>query len=220
MEPEAYRYIALASMAGGLSGVLVMWNRKRTEAAGESGLRRVAVLLLGTAFSACALFAFTKVVGSHPQIYPLLLMVLVTSWVAVVQAVTPLPLPGPLLRVGRREFAILQSPWTGVRAFGALLRNTPLRHLGGRVFLSNTGRDPRMVLRGLRAAEAVHVWALLFCCPWLVYWGLQGRWTSIAWGLAVHVPLNIYPILHLRLVSWRIDACLAKRQRRRPLPSR
>ena len=187
-----------------------MWNRKRSQIAGDDKLRRFAVLTIGTAASACALFAFGKALGERSQVYAAMVMILITSWAAVLQSVLQLPVPRFVLRVRSAEFAVLRSPWTGVRSFGALLRNTPLRHLGGRVYLWDVGRDPLAVLRGIHDAETVHLLALLFCCPWLVFWGIQGRWMSIVWGLAVHVPLNVYPILHLRYATWRIDGYLAR----------
>ena len=210
MNPDAYRHILVASIAGGIAGALVMWNRKRSQIAGENNLRRFTVLTIGTAASACALFAFTKAFGDHSQIYAAMVMILITGWAAMLLSVVQLPVPRFVLRVRIGEFAVLRSPWTGVRSFGALLRSTPLRHLGGRVYLSDVGRDPLAVLRGIHDAEVVHIWALLFCGPWLVFWGLQGLWMSIVSGLAVHVPLNVYPILHLRYVTWRIEGYVAR----------
>jgi len=213
MNPDAYWYILVASLAGGFAGALVMWNRKRSQIAGENRLRQVAVLTLGTAASACALIAFTKVFGDQPQIYAVMVMILMTGWAAVLCAVVQLPVPRYVLKVRTGELAVLRSSWTGVRSFGAFLRSTPLRHLGGRVYLSDVGRDPLTVLRGIHDAEAVHILALLFCCPWLVVWGVQGRWLAIVWGLAVHVPLNVYPILHLRYVTWRLEGYQARMRR-------
>ena len=213
MNPDAYWHILIATIAGGCPGVLVMWNRKRSQIAGESKLRRFTVLTLGTAASACALYAFTKAFGGHSQIYAAVVMVLVTGWAAVFHSSVQLPVPRCVLRVRAIEFAVLRSPWTGVRSFGACLRNTPLRHLGGRVYLSELGRDPLAALRGMHDAETVHMLALLFCCPWLVFWGAQGRWMPVVWGLAVHLPLNVYPILHLRYATWRVGGYLARMQR-------
>ena len=213
MNPDAYRHILVASIAGGFAGALVMWNRKRSQIAGENTLRRFAVLTAGTAASACALFAFSEAFGDHSQIYAAMVMILITGWAALLHSVVQLPVPRFVLRVRTGEFAVLRSPWTGVRSFGAFLRSTLLRHLGGRVYLSEVGRDPLAVLRGIHGAEIVHIWALLFCCPWLVFWGMQGRWMSIVWSLAVHVPLNVYPILHLRYVTWRIEGYLARMRR-------
>ena len=85
-----------------------------------------------------------------------------------------------------------------------------LRHLGGRVYLSEVGRNPRAVLGGLHDAQTVHIWALLLCCPWLLFWAIQGRWMSVACGLAVHAPLNVYPILHLRYTTKRVEGYVAR----------
>jgi hypothetical protein len=213
MNPEAYRYVLLASIAGGFTGALVMWNRKRSQVAGENSLRRFLVLALGTAASACALFAFTRAFAEHSRIYAVTIMILISGWAAVVNSVVQVRFPRFVLRVGTTEFSVLRSPWTGVRAFGALLRSTPLRHLGGRVYLSVAGRDPGAVLRGVHDAEAVHILALLFSCPWLVFWGMHGQWKPLFWALVVHLPLNVYPILQLRLVTWRIEGHLARMRR-------
>jgi len=200
----------MASIAGGFTGALVMWNRKRSQIAGKNKLRASAVLTAGTAASACALFAFTRALGGHSYMYAVLVMILITGWVAVVCSVVQLPVPQFVLRVRTGELAMLQARWTGVRMFGALLRNTPLRHLGGRVYLSDALRNPLVVLRGIHEAETVHLWALLFCCPWLLFWGMHGRWMLMVCGLAVHVPLNVYPILHLRHATWRIERYMAR----------
>ncbi len=214
MNPEAYKYVFVASLAGGLAGILVMWHRRRSQTSGENKLRGLAVLTFGTAASAIALIAFTKAFGAQSRIYAAMLMILITGWAALLNSVARLPVPQFALRVRAGEFAILRAPWTGVRLFGALLRSTPLRHLGGRVYLSEAGRKPQVVLEGIRDAETVHILALLFSCPWLVYWGMQGWWMSIVWGLAVHAPLNVYPILHLRYVTWRLEGYVTRRRRR------
>jgi hypothetical protein len=217
MNPDAYWHIVGASIAGGVAGVLVMWNRKRTEIAGENKLRGFSVLVIGTAAFTFALHNLTMAINSCSQIYAITVMIITTGWVAVVYSVVPLLIPDRVLKVRAGEFVVLQSPWTGVRLFGTLLRKTPLRYLGGRVFLMEESRDLGTVIRGIHDAESVHIWALLFCFPWLVYWGVEGRWMMIVWGLAVHVPMNVYPILHLRYVSWRIER-YAARLRRNEVP--
>jgi hypothetical protein len=206
MNPDAYWYILLAALAGGFGGVLVMWDRRRLEAVGASKLRRAVVISFGTAASACALFGFTRAFGAGSRVHAAVVMVLMTGWVALLQ----LPAPRVLLKVRVGEFRLLQSPWTGVRLFGALLKRTPLRHLGGKVFLSGAGQDLGAVLRGIQQAEAVHLWALCVCCPWLMFWAWQGWWTSVVWSLAIHVPINLYPVLHLRLATGRIERHLAR----------
>lgn len=213
MNSDVYRYVAFGSLAGALAGALVMWNRKRAQTAGESRLRRIAVLTAGTAAFAGALVAFGKAFGAQSVVFASTAMIASTGWAAVVNSVTPLPLPRFVREVGAGEFAILRLPWTGVRLFGALLRNTPLRHLGGRVYLSEAGRDPKVVAAGILDAQRVHLWALLFSCPWLIVWGLEGRWMALGAGLAVHVPLNLFPFLHLRLATWRLEKCVPRIRR-------
>jgi hypothetical protein len=43
MNPDAYWYVLVASITGGVSGALVMWNRKRSQTVGESKPRSFAV---------------------------------------------------------------------------------------------------------------------------------------------------------------------------------
>jgi hypothetical protein len=210
LNSKTYGLILVASLAGGLTGALVTWNRKRSQMAGESAARRLAVLVLGTGASASAVVAFGQAFGTGSAMYGALVIVAVTGWVAVVRSGgVPLPVPLSLLKGRPIELAILGAPWTGVRLFGMLLRSSPLRHLGGRVFLLGLGRDPRAVLPGIYDAERIHWWALLASCPWLIWWGTQGTWMLITVALAVHLPLNAYPVLHLRYVSGRIERCLA-----------
>jgi len=189
-----------------------MWNRNRSQISGKSRFRAFTVLALGTAASAYSLFAFTKAFGGHSQAFAAMVVIILTGWVAMLNSVVQLPIPRSVLRVPLSEYRLLRSPWTGVRSFGALLRSTPLRHLGGRVYLADMGRDPLAVIPGIHAAEIVHIWALLCSAPWIAFWGVRGLWMSIVWGLAVHVPLNVYPTLHLRYVSWRIARYVARIQ--------
>jgi hypothetical protein len=216
MHPDAYRQILMATMAGGLAGVLVMWHRKQSQAGRRSRLRKLVVVVLGTAASACALIAFTKALGAQSPLYAATVMILITGWTAVLNSVLPLSVPPFARRVRACEFTVLRDRWTGVRLFGAVLRATPLRHLGGRVFLSQVGRNPLAVLGDIREAQAVHIWALLFTCPWLLFWAMQQQWMSLVCGLAVHTPLNVYPILHLRYVTWRLQKCAARMRCRDP----
>ena len=210
MSSEAYTQILLASLAGGCVGALVLWNRSRSLAQGKNRLRGAAVLVVGTLATVCALLAFHTAFRDHPQVNAAVVMMLVTGWVSVLHSVLPLPLPQSMLRVGMGEFALLRARWSGVRTFGALLRHTPLRRLGGQVFLAGVNRDPMVVLRGLHNAEVVHIWALLLCCPWFVLWVFRGQWACVASGLAVNVLINIYPVLHLRYVTWRIEHYAAR----------
>jgi len=208
MDAGAPEYVLWASLAGLVTGGLVMWHRKRQQ---PHLLLRWTVFLVGTAASFCALMAFSKAFTRHPALHGVVIMILMTSWVSVVHAVVPLPLPRSVLKVRAGEFNLLRAPISGVRSFGLLLRNTPLRHLGGPVFLlAGASRDPKRVLPGVLAAESVHIWALLVSGPWLGFWLIQEHWLSLFWGMAVQVPLNIYPVLHLRYVTWRLERCSSR----------
>jgi hypothetical protein len=213
MNADAYWYVLAASLAGGVSGALVMWHRRCSPRTGGSTVRRGLVLTAGTVAFGGALFAFTRAFGHDSPVHAVMVVVLVTAWVAVLQSVVPLPVPATLLRVNAREFAILRFRWTGVRAFGALLRRTPLRHLGGAVYLADAGRSPDTVLRGVYRAEAVHLWAAMSCVPWLMGWAAHGHWSLVAWGIASQLPLNVYPVLHLRHVTWRLQRHAARWRR-------
>ena len=201
-----------ASLAGGALGLLAYWNR-RTVRHGQNRVRQLTVLLVGTAAGATALFLFGRVFGASSAAFAVTATVLVSAWVAVVHTAWQLPLLESLAQVGPREFALLRSLWAGVTLFGAVLRNTSLRHLGGAVYLRDCGRDPVAISRGIRDATAVHVWAFVFGLPWLAYWAWQQWWLSVALSLAIQALFNVYPVLHLRLTNERLNRCAAKLQR-------
>lgn len=207
MEPD------VANLAGGLTGVLVMWNRMCSRTGRRSKLRHFAVLTLGTAASASALIAFTKVLGPKSNLYAATIVILITGWTAVLNSVVPVSIPPLARRARAREFAVLGAPWTRVRSFGSLLRTTPLRHLAGQVYLSQSGGSPLPVLGGIREAQAVHLWAHLLSCPCILYWVMQRQWTSLICRIAIHAPLNVNPVLHLRHVSLRLERLVGRRRR-------
>ncbi|MGA7616945.1 MAG: hypothetical protein WBX15_17375 [Thermoanaerobaculia bacterium] len=211
MSSHTYALLFSASVAGAVAGVLVMWSRKRSEIAGPDRARTIAVLATGTAAVLFALFAFRRLFAMQPNVFAALVVPLVTAWAAVVQSCIRLPVPDAILKVRPLELRILRSRWTAIRAFGSLLRNTPLRALGGDVYLRTTRRDVAHVLRAMYDAETVHLWGILLSAPWLAYWLLRGRWLPVALACAIHVPLNVYPILHLRYASGRVDRLIASR---------
>lgn len=210
MTSDAYWCILVASLSGGFMGMLVMWNRGRALTAGKNQARQLAVVVLGTLACGCALWGFNGAFGSRSPAFAAMLTIVVTGWAAILQPVATPLVPRSVFRVQSGETAILQAPWTGIRLFGAILRRTPLRRLGGRVFLAEAKHDPQAVLRGVWDTEVVHLAAMLFSAPWLVAWGIHGRWDLLTCSLVVHLPLNIYPTLHLRLVTWRLEHYVAR----------
>ncbi len=198
-----------ASLAGGVLGLLTAGNRQPGRHR-ESRLTQVAVLLMGTVAFLLATVLFGKVFGPGSVAFAVTATLLVAAWTGVLQTVWRLRLPASVFKVRPKEIALRRSRWTGVRPFGMLLRRTPLRHLGGAVYLSNCGGEARCVLRGLEAAEEVHVWSLVFCSPWVIAWCLKGWWWAVGSSLALHVVLNLYPILHIRLTRSRLEGWLNK----------
>lgn len=189
--------------------MLAFCNR-RPRKDGEGNLLQIAVLLTGSLAFVASLLLFAKAFGASSAIFAVTVTVLVAAWTGMFHTVVPLGLPASIRKVGRREFAGLRRRWTGVRLFGVALRSTSLRRLGGSVYLTQCANASACVLRGIQQAEEIHVWSVLFCAPWLVFWCLQGLWFSLGSSLAVHALLNVYPVLHLRLARGRMEKHAAR----------
>lgn len=215
MTAEAYRYVVLGALAGALAGIIIMWSRQSGKSRPTSPWRTGTILIAGTGAIATAMAAFVKVFGADSAIHGPITVVLVTSWFGILNAVVPLPLPKHILSVSSREVACLRARLTGIRWFGSLLRRTPLRHLGGRVYLSETEGDPSPAIHEMIADQKLHLWALLGTLPWFATWTARGRWLAVLGAILVHIPLNIFPVLHLRLTLWRTERCQSRLRRRR-----
>lgn len=206
----------LGAVAGGLAGALVMWSRRPPPPGSRPLRRRGLILLSGSGSVGVALLAYGKAFGPDTVIQGALVSILVTAWLAILGAVVRLPIPARLLRALPGEPALLMNPWSGVPAFGALLKRTPLRRLGGPVFLAAASGDPRKVREAMVAAQGIHLWALVGSVPWIVRWAILGRWAPVGAALLVHGVLNLAPVLHLRLAIWRTEGCQRWRERRPP----
>lgn len=209
MHIESGIFVLPASLAGGVVGVLAFGNR-RPRGKGGNHLRKITVMFTGTVALLAALVLFAKAFGAESGLFAATVTMLVSAWTAMVQTIVPLRLPASMLKVSSAEFAVIRRRGSGVRWFGAVLRHTPLRRLGGAVYLAECANDSARILCGIQEAEAVHVWSMLFCSPWLVFWCLQGLWFSVSSSVAVHAFLNVYPILHLRLARGRMEKCAAR----------
>ena len=93
----------------------------------------------------------------------------------------------------------------GVRGFGGLLRNTPLRYLNGSVYRSGGKRSLAELQRLAESAEATHFWAAVLFTPYIVYVWSRGLLTEAIVFIAVQIAFNVYPILHLRIVRARLN---------------
>jgi hypothetical protein len=92
----------------------------------------------------------------------------------------------------------------GVRGFGDLLRNTPLRYLNNSVYRLGGRRSLSELLGKAESAEATHFWAAVLFTPYIVYIGSRGFVAEAALFVAVQIAFNVYPILHLRVVRARL----------------
>jgi hypothetical protein len=121
-----------------------------------------------------------------------------------------LKLPGALrqLRGWELEGAVYRN--LAVPAFGRCLRNTPLRYLNATLYLPRRRPDATAVLRQVESAEAIHFWAAVLLLPYMVFCALRGQWAAVAGFVLVQVLINVYPVMHLRLVRVRLDAALRR----------
>jgi hypothetical protein len=124
-----------ASIAGGTVGMLAFWNQGPRNHE-ENKLLQIGVLIEGSLAFMVSLLLFSKAFGGSSVLFAVTVTLLVGAWTGMVHTVVPLGLPASILKVRRSEFAVLRSRWSGVRLFGTALRGTPLRHLGGSVYLA------------------------------------------------------------------------------------
>jgi len=165
--------------------------------------RDLVVLLLVIAGFGVSLDLLRSAVGVMSPWFGAVVMLYVTGLSAVA---------GPLFLLRQPRFLREFRAWEkggriyralGVPAFGALLRNTPLRHLNSKVYLRGHA-GVAAVLAQIEAAEAAHSLAAVVLIPWLVYALAQGRFLAAAGLLAVQVAYNLYPIMHLRSARVRL----------------
>jgi hypothetical protein len=110
-----------------------------------------------------------------------------------------LRMPAALRRVRAWEAHGRLARWLGVRQFGRLLRQTPLRRLNTHVYRRPGERDASRVLQELESAEVSHALSALLVVPYLVRAAVMGWWGSVLGVAIAQVVVNLLPIMHLRL---------------------
>lgn len=162
---------------------------------------------------AVSLVLLAQVIGWASPWLALLLMFYFLGLAKIAEPLFVLRMPAGLMRARRweRSGTIYRRLW--VDRFGALLRNTPLRYLNAGVYLLSGARDLPRLLRLAGAAEAAHFWAALLFVPYLGYLFIVGKVRLGICFVLVQLLFNIYPILHLRSLRWRLDAFSRRRQR-------
>jgi hypothetical protein len=175
--------------------------------------RAVLVLVATGAGFAVSFVLFRQAVGSDSPWLGLFLMFCVLGMAKMAEPLFALRMPGRLrdLRAWERSRVVQRA--LGIRAFGRLLRGTPLRYLNASLYLSREPGNVEHVVRLVEAAEASHWWAALVLLPWIGFAAAAGRYVAVMVLLLVQVVWNVYPILHLRLVRSRLLGLLAGRAR-------
>lgn len=156
-----------------------------------------------------------RALGADSPWLGLMLMFCFLGLAKVAEPLFMLRLPGVLraVRPWEKEGVVYRS--LGVSIFGELLRRTPLRRLNPAVYLARRQSDLVTVHRLTESAEAAHFWAAVLFTPYIGFVWLSGHANETVIFLLVQLSFNIYPILHLRVVRWRLDRSLQHRRARR-----
>jgi len=159
------------------------------------------VLIVAAVFAVC-FDLLAKVIGPGSPWLGLLLMFYFMALANLADPWFALRMPRALRPVNPRNGAYR---WFGARTFGALLRNTPLRYLNGSVYLSNGQRSVAKLSRRVESSEAIHFWAAIWLMAYIAYALSRALYLEAVVFLMVQLAVNIYPILHLRIVRARLD---------------
>ncbi|GJI96236.1 hypothetical protein RugamoR57_29540 [Duganella caerulea] len=159
------------------------------------------VLIVAAVFAVC-FDLLAEVIGPGSPWLGLLLMFYFMALANLAEPLFAVRMPRALRPVNPLNSAYR---WFGVHAFGALLRNTPLRYLNGSVYLADGRRSVAKLSRRVESSEAIHFWAAIGFTPYIAYTLSRALYLEAVVFLMVQLVVNIYPILHLRLVRARLD---------------
>lgn len=159
------------------------------------------VIVVAAVFAVC-FDMLAKVIGPGSPWLGLLLMFYFMGLANIAAPLFALRMPRALRSVNP-EHGVYR--WFGVPAFGALLRNTPLRYLNGSVYLAEGRRSVDALRRRTESSEAIHFWAALCFTPYIAYTLWRGLAPEAMLFGVVQLVVNVYPILHLRIVRARLD---------------
>lgn len=159
------------------------------------------VLIVAAVFAVC-FDLLAKVIGPRSPWLGLLLMFYFMALAKLAESLFALRMPRALRPVNPRNGAYR---WFGVGTFGALLRNTPLRYLNGSVYLADGRRSIAKLSRRVESSEAIHFWAAIGFTPYIAYTLSRTLYLEAVLFLMVQLVVNVYPILHLRIVRARLD---------------
>lgn len=163
------------------------------------------VLVFGASFA-----LLQRVIGITSPWLVLLLMFYFLGLAKVAEPLFMVRVPSALRRLRPWELKGDMYRWLAVPAFGKLLRRTPLRYLNSAVYRNQSRIDPLKLSLQLESGEAAHFWAAVLLMPCIGYAWLKGEWSVVGWFLLAQVLVNLYPILHLRLVRGRLGRLVTK----------
>lgn len=180
-----------------------------------------AVLLLtaaGVGF-AVSFVMLREAIGTDSPWLCLFLMFCILGMGKIAEPLFLLRMPGSLrpIRAWERSGTVYRG--LGVKAFGRLLRSTPLHDLNRQVYLSRQRADAQHVMRLVESAEASHFWAALPLLPGIAITLATGQFLTATVLILVQVFFNLYPILHLRLVRERLGRYVVAAGRKRRFPA-
>jgi hypothetical protein len=175
-------------------------------------LKGASTLVAVAAFFGVCSWLLASVIGFDSPWLGLLLMFQLMGLAKVAEPLFVLPLPPGLRDVEPDVADSATYRRLGVSGFGALLRNTPLRHLNASVYRAE-GRSLAQLQRQAASAEATHFWAALLFIPYIGWIAIRGDVIEAAFFVAVQLAFNVYPILHLRVVRARLQRIEHRRNR-------
>jgi len=172
-------------------------------------LHVLALLTVILVFSA-SFILLQRVIGITSPWLAILLMFYLLGLARVAEPLLMLSMPGALRKLHPWEREGNMHRWLAVRAFGQLLRRTPLRYLNSGVYLSKSHSDPLKVRLQAESGEAAHFWAAVLLTFYIGYMWFKGEWSVVGYLLLVQIVVNLYPILHLRFVRGRLDRLITR----------
>jgi hypothetical protein len=152
-----------------------------------------------------------EVIGGESPWLGMLLMFYFMGLAKLGEPLFVLRMPGFLRDVRAWEARGVAYRRIGVQRFGQLLRASPHRFLNAETYLGRGRRNLQTLYRHAASSEAAHFWGALLFTPYIALAWAQGRRDVAALFLLVQVLVNVYPILHLRLLRGRLDVTFAKR---------
>lgn len=160
--------------------------------------------IVAAIFGACFVL-LASAIGPESPWLGLLLMFYFMGLAKMAEPLFRVRMPRALRAVNPRQGTDGIYHWFGVRGFGTLLRNTPLRYLNGSVYLAGGRRSLAELSRRAESSEAIHFWAAVLFTPYIAYVWSRGLIVESVLFVLVQVVFNVYPILHLRIVRARLD---------------